>query len=791
MTPREQEFLRRLRATFEMEAAEHLGVMGAELLALEKLPPGQDPSRYETIFRTAHSLKGAARAVSARDVEVLCQAMEGVFARWKRGEASPEPSAFDVFHRALELLQALIAGLQTQTSGAAPHPGVAEVVSALQGVSAGAVASPVSPAAPSAPPAKAVAAPVDTAPSVAAVPAPVATPAGAPATPPAAPAGPAPAPTPAVSESRAAATVRISVQKLDRLLRSAEELIGLKQAARKRAGELREIAESLAEWDRRWAGLRNARHSFAAAGSSGDDATAGQASHEAMDFLDWTSARIRATASRLAAAQLAARREGRAADKLVDEVLEGAKQLLMLPVSTVTDSLPLVARQIGREQSKEIDLVVQGGEVEMDKRVLDELRDPLIHLVRNAADHGVEPSAERVRAGKPAAARISITVGAVDGAKVEIALADDGAGIDVARVRAAAVRRGFMTAEAVATLDEARSIALIFESDVTTSPIVTDISGRGLGLAIVREKVEKLGGRVLVETKLGRGTIFRLIVPVALASFRGLVVRANRRSFVLPVSAVERVARVPAAEVRTVGGRETITLQGGAIPLSRLATALELPAEEAPPPPAHLAVVVVTQRDERVAFVVDEVSHDEEVLVKHLAPPLRRVRNVAGATLLASGALVPVLNPGDLMRTARRARSAVGAAGPVAAARGPLSVLVTDDSVTSRMLIKGILEAAGHRVTTTVDGMEALEALRAGAFDLVVSDVEMPRMTGFDLTARIRAERRLADLPVILVTALASPRDRERGIEVGASAYIVKSEFDQGNLLEIIRRLAG
>jgi two-component system chemotaxis sensor kinase CheA len=510
------------------------------------------------------------------------------------------------------------------------------------------------------------------------------------------------------------------------------------------------------------------------------------------DFLDWTAAQLRATGSLVAAAQLAARREGRTADKLVDGVLEGAKQLLMLPVSTIIDALPLLARQVGRERGKDIELVVKGAEVEMDKRVLDELKDPLIHLVRNAADHGVEPAADRVRAGKPAAARVTITVGAVDGSKVEIALADDGAGIDPARVRAAAVRRGVVTAEAAAAMDEARSIALIFESDVTTSPIVTEISGRGLGLAIVRERVEKLGGRVLVESTPGCGTVFRLLVPVALAVFRGLVVRANRRALVLPVSAVERVARAPVADVRRVGDRDTVSLQGRTIPVVRLAEALDLPAEETPTPSRYLPLVIVAQRDERVAFAVDEISHDEEVLVKPLAPPLRRVRNVAGATLLASGALVPVLNPGDLLRTARRSRSSP--ASPVAGeggARGPLSVLVTDDSVTSRMLIKGILEAAGHRVKTTVDGIEALEALRAGSFDLVVSDVEMPRLNGFDLTARIRADRRLADLPVVLVTALASPRDRERGVEVGASAYIVKSEFDQGNLLEIIRRLAG
>ena len=230
MTPREQEFLRRLRATFEVEAAEHLGVMGEELLALEKLPPGQDPARYETIFRTAHSLKGAARAVSARDVETLCQAMEGVFARWKRGEARPDPAAFDGFHRALELLRALIAALQSQPAGAPPHPGVAEAVAGLQVMAAG--VSP--PAVPVAQAPVTVTTPTVAAPSPAPVPALVASPSPPPLA--------APVSAAAAHESRPAATVRISVQKLDRLLRSAEELIGIKQSARKRSAELREMA---------------------------------------------------------------------------------------------------------------------------------------------------------------------------------------------------------------------------------------------------------------------------------------------------------------------------------------------------------------------------------------------------------------------------------------------------------------------------------------------------------------------------------------------------------------------
>jgi two-component system chemotaxis sensor kinase CheA len=323
---------------------------------------------------------------------------------------------------------------------------------------------------------------------------------------------------------------------------------------------------------------------------------------------------------------------------------------------------------------------------------------------------------------------------------------------------------------------------------------VTDLSGRGLGLAIVKEKTEKLGGRVYVETRLGKGTAFRMVLPIALAAFRGLLVRVLGRIFVLPAISVERVTLVRTTEISTVENRETIALNGRAMSLARLGTVLEIPDEEAAtPPPAYLPVVILGALEERVAFVVDEVLHDEEVLVKQLAPPLLRVRNVAGATVLASGQLVPVLNPSDLLKSARKVgpggRRVRPVSGPAGAEPKSKSVLVAEDSITSRTLLKGILESAGYRVKTAVDGVEAMEALRTGDFDLVVSDVQMPRLNGFDLTARIRAERRLAEIPVVLVTALSSAEDRERGIDVGASAYLVKSDFDQSNLLDIVRRL--
>jgi two-component system chemotaxis sensor kinase CheA len=277
---------------------------------------------------------------------------------------------------------------------------------------------------------------------------------------------------------------------------------------------------------------------------------------------------------------------------------------------------------------------------------------------------------------------------------------------------------------------------------------------------------------------------------VTLATFRGILLEAAGRLFVTPTAQVERVVRFKPEDVQTVEGRETLVLNGRATALVRLAAVLELPpaANEAP---AAIPAMLLGAGDQRVAFAVDAILGEQEVLVKRLGKPLSRVRNIASATVLGSGQVVPILNVPDLLKSAKRS-GGVPVPRPTAkrsADAQAKSILVVEDSITSRMLVRGILESAGYRVKTAIDGVEGFTMLRSESFDLVVSDVEMPRLNGFDLTVRIRADRKLAELPVVLVTALETREDRERGIDVGANAYLVKSNFDQSNLLEAVRRL--
>jgi two-component system chemotaxis sensor kinase CheA len=472
-------------------------------------------------------------------------------------------------------------------------------------------------------------------------------------------------------------------------------------------------------------------------------------------------------------------------------LLEGARSVLLFPFSSLLEFFPRMVRDLSREQGKETELFVKGDDIEVDRRVLEKLKDPLIHMIRNGVGHGVEKPEDRARKGKPRKGRIGIEIARLEGGHVEIAVSDDGVGIDPVMVKESAVRAGAATRTDADAMSERDAVQLIFRSEVTTSEKVDGLSGRGLGLAIALDNVRKIGGDIAVESAPSIGTTFRIRVPVNLASFRGVIMRAGDRLFAVPTSAMRRVVRVDASKLQTAGNREMVEVDGEAIPLFPLAATLGLePLRKERG--AFIVAVVLEANGNAAAFDVDEVIGEQEVLVKNLGRHLARLRLVSGATILGSGHVVPILNVPDLMRAAREsAPPPLGETGDMKDAReAKKSILVVEDSITSRMLLKNILESAGYRVETSVDGRDAFAKLKISAYDLVVSDVDMPRMNGFELTARIRSDEAVSDTPVVLVTALGSREDRERGIDVGANAYILKSSFDQGDLLEVVRRLA-
>jgi two-component system chemotaxis sensor kinase CheA len=766
MPTQEEEFLKRLRATFNIEAEEHLQAIASGLLELEKAPPlARQQGVTEAIYREAHSLKGAARAVNLSDIEAICQALESVLAAWKQQRLNASAEMFDTLHRSVDAIRNVLAFPETAHGAVDPrqHSELIQRLGRLQTrVPSTSHVSPVRAESdrPESPPSR-------------------------------------PVPSPLALELPAPGeTVRIATAKLDAQLLQAEEMLAVKLTATQRAADLRRVTAMFEQWRYAWAKVsaetRAARQAHERRKTADGRNQPGDEFSELAEFLAWNGEYMSALENKLIALARQAELDRQSVAKLVDDLLEDSKRLLMLPFSTLVNPLPKMVRDLARDQGKEVELVIRGGEIEIDKRVLEEMKDALIHILRNCADHGVEKPDQRARFNKPRRATITIVASQVNGNKVEIVVSDDGAGVDLERLKESAVRHGILAQAEALALSEPEALELMFHSEVSTSPIITEISGRGLGMAIVRAKVEKLGGQIAVESQRHVGTTLRMVLPLTLARFRGILVEVGGSVFVVPTVNVERVLRVNPLEIKTVENRETLSLQGRAVSLARLDAVLELPGKTRNGDDSEpMALVVLRSAAERIAFAVDEVLHEEEVLAKPFKQPLARVRNIAGATVLGSGKAVAILNVADLFKSARKSSAApvrAAVADQVAGAE-KRKLLVVEDSITSRMLLKNILESAGYQVKTAVDGVDAFTALREEHFELVVSDVEMPRMNGFDLTGRIRADKRLAELPVVLVTALESREERERGIEVGANAYIVKSNFEQSNLLDAVRRL--
>ncbi|MEI6563027.1 MAG: response regulator [bacterium] len=734
MKPQEQELLEALRAEYASEALERLQAITTDLLELEKAAsPDQQTPIVERVYRNTHNLKGEARAVNYTDIESLCQAMETVFASFKKNGVKCDQSAFDTLHASVDLIRRIMS-----TSGTLDPEPLSVMIKRLSGSVSGAPAS-----------------------------------------------SPPPATRDSLPEIHAGSeeTVRMPLSRLENLMLGLEEMLAVKLTTHHRVETLREAFLAVEQLSREGGRINLAMS---------DPAVRSRVPPRLAEWMSRTQDNVATLEAMLSALSSKSEQDDNTVSRLVDLILGESKKLLMLPSNTLLERLPKLVRDLSRDQGKEVDIIIRGGDIEIEKHILQELKDAVIHLVRNSVDHGIETAEVRQQRKKPVRGTILVEVSPVDAGKVELVVRDDGGGVDVEAVKAIAVKRGILSKQDVARLSREEAIDLIFRSAISTSPIVTSISGRGLGMAIVKERVEKLGGLLFVETKAHEGSMFRMVFPLTLATFRGAFVEVGAQCFIIPSTKVERVGRVRRDQVTTGENQAVILLEGRTTPFVWLSDVLEIQVPDKAPVDSLLAYVLLREESgRRVMFGVDQVLNEEEVLVRRLLKPLSRVRNVAGATILASGKVVPVLNVADLMASAAHPvvrqpfRQGSEAVIPAALKR----VLLVEDSIISRMLFKSILESAGYVVKTSVDGEEAWNAMQVGEYDAVVSDIEMPRMDGFELMARIRADSRVAGKPVILVTGRSSPEDRLRGMEAGANAYIVKSSFDQSDLLEALKKV--
>jgi len=752
MNRQEIEFLAVLRAEFTMAATDRCQVITTGLLELEKnLPKEKQAEVIETIYRQSHSLKGEARAVNFPEIESVCQAMESIFSAWKKGPFTFFKQTFDVLHGAIDSLKKMFAeeggGNRIQSDEI-----LARLGPLLKKIPTGAklrtTLTSASIRSESAQPERE--ADKNTAPG----------------------------------RMVLDETVRMPLARLELLLLGLEEMLAVKLNLIRRAEALRTAATLIEEEKRQVAKINTEVHLLLGGDlppSLGDVLERHQAMKANIDEMMSGLARD-------------AERDTHTMTRLVDDLLDQSKTLLLLPFNSLLGMLPKLVRDLCHDQGKDAEVIIRGGEIEIDKRILQEMKDAIIHLIRNCVDHGIEFMAVRERHNKPGRGTITVEVLPVEAGNVELVIQDDGAGIDVEAVKRAAIKLGVISAGEAAELSRDAAISLIFRSSVSTSPTVTAVSGRGLGMAIVKERVDALGGQVSVETRPSQGSKFVIRLPTSLATFRGTFVQEAGQWFIFPSYSVERVARIRTDQMTTVEGRAAISTGHRTLLLARLAAVLGIaPREQDATHEAFVQIVIASVGEKRMAFRVDEILTEQEVLAKSFLKPVSRVRNIAGATVMPSGRIVPILHVADLIKSSVLTIMPQAPDSPgndaVPVPESPKNLLLVEDSIISRMLFKSILESAGYVVKTAVDGEDAWEALQSGMFNAVVSDVEMPRMNGFELTSRIRKDARFGDKPVILVTALSSPEDRVRGVEVGANAYIVKSSFDQSDLLEALRRV--
>jgi two-component system chemotaxis sensor kinase CheA len=461
----------------------------------------------------------------------------------------------------------------------------------------------------------------------------------------------------------------------------------------------------------------------------------------------------------------------------------------LLPIATVFTHLPRAVRDLTQATGKEVDLEVHGEATEVDRKVLETLSDPLLHLVRNAVDHGIEPPDERVAHSKPRTGQIRVWAEA-NGGEVRVCISDDGRGMNPQKLRNSAVSKGLVSAEEVALLSDQEALELIFLPGFTTTQLITDISGRGVGMDVVRSSISDLGGSILIGSAPGRGTQITLLLPLTLVTTRVVLIRSAAQIFALPASGCRGIAWIYPDQIRTIEGHATVEHEGRTLPLVQMAGLLGVERTSLFQNGRRAPAVILGSGQRSWGLLIDQLLDEREAVVKPLGPLFEAQRHYSGAIQLGDGNLILLLNPMALAQIVRGLTLHEPNVVASAASR-TYHLLVTDDSFTTRELIRSILQSAGYRVTVAVDGLDALEKLRTESFDLVVSDVEMPRINGFELTTRIRQELGLNELPVIIMTSLASDAHRRQGLEAGAQAYIIKSQFDQDNLLGAIQQLLG
>lgn len=474
---------------------------------------------------------------------------------------------------------------------------------------------------------------------------------------------------------------------------------------------------------------------------------------------------------------------------LEDEVLK----LRMVSVKYLFSAFPRAMRDLAIAKGKDVSIEIHGEDTQLDKAIIDEMKEPLMHILRNAVDHGIEMPGERLKKNKLKHGVIILNA-YQQGAQVVIEVSDDGQGIDISAVRQQAVKKGLVSQDKINELVDEQVYGLLFLPGFSTSQVVSEVSGRGVGLDVVREKVAKLKGIIEVSSNVGKGTKFIIRLPLTLAITESLFVACGAETFALPVDHVVETIRINPDQIHTVESKEAINLRGQILPLVRLNDVFGLP-HRGIIEKNFFPVVIAQSAEKKIGLLVDQLLGRQKIVRKNLSQPINKINGISGATILGDGRVVLILDVAQIIDMAQgivikdQQYKTKTQNIPTAAKRK--TILLAEDALSTAMLEKNILESSGFSVVIARDGLEALEKTSQERFDLIITDVLMPRMDGFELTRKLKNDTLQKDIPVIIVTTRETDADKRLGLEAGADAYILKSEFTSEGLLETIERLIG
>lgn len=638
MVSKDQDLMRELLNAFQAEAPEHVQVLNQSLLQLERRQEGNRHGAYlQEAFRAAHSLKGAARAVGFESIEKLAHSIEEVLRQARDKGLYLDPVMCDVLYRAFDLTQKLLDGEKIDIN---------PVIEQLVAISGQEVVEAAAPAK------------VETGVTVE-------------------------EPMPAVTEGEE--TIRVAVSKLDVLMAQTGELLSARISAEQRLSEARAVRKQLSQFTRLWREVKTL-----ATRAVQDD---NQHMLDTFQYFEEQLHQVTRAVNRLDNdINHDSLRLGVVSGRLQSEM----RRVRMVPFQTLEPLFQRVVRDAARQEEKQVELTITGGEVELDKKVLEALKDPFLHVLRNAVSHGIESAGERKTSHKPAVGTIQVSV-VQRGSEAHITIRDDGKGFNLERLRQAAEEQHITVPEGASANE---LINLAFLPGVSSSNAQTTLSGRGVGLDVVQRQIDNLQGSIIVENVPGQGASFHLIVPVSLAMTRVLLVGVGKHCYALPLASIERI--VKPKTTFNLEGKAMLSLDHESVPLVPLASILNLSIQAT----GSSLAVIVGVAEQRIALLVDDVLTEQELAVKPLSKPLLRVRHVAGAAMMGSGDPVVVLNAADLMKSARgvNVQPILNTSAPQAAKQrnSATHILVVDDSITTRTLEKNILVAAGYEVHSTL-----------------------------------------------------------------------------------------